>query len=124
MTGEMKKIKQYNLVSCWFNDQKENEYNPLHIHWGESYGGISSVLFLKIPDSINEAKNKNNKEEPKDGRLEFVYGNTLYCSHNTKLVHPQVGKLYLFPYYLNHTVYPFKGEGVRRSLSFNVDLIK
>jgi hypothetical protein len=123
-TEEINKIKNYVLLSCWFNDQKENEYNPLHVHFGHSYAGISSVLFLKIPNAIYQAKGKNNNEEPKDGRLEFVSGNQSYCGRYNKIVHPQIGKLYLFPYYLHHTVYPFKGEGIRRSLSFNIDLIK
>ena len=37
-------------------------------------------------------------------------------------MHPNVGDLYIFPHELPHCVYPFKGEGVRRSLSFNVEL--
>ena len=44
-----------------------------------------------------------------------VYGNP------TALITPKVGDLYIFPYNLHHTVYPFKGQGIRRSLSFNVD---
>ena len=34
-----------------------------------------------------------------------------------------VGWLHLFPASLGHSVYPFKGEGERRSLSFNADVI-
>jgi hypothetical protein len=34
-----------------------------------------------------------------------------------------VGWLHLFPASLGHSVYPFKGEGERRSLSFNADII-
>ena len=38
-------------------------------------------------------------------------------------IQPEVGWLYLFPSSLNHQVYPFKGEGERRGISFNVDFI-
>ena len=34
-----------------------------------------------------------------------------------------VGWLHLFPASLGHSVYPFKGKGERRSLSFNADVI-
>jgi hypothetical protein len=34
-----------------------------------------------------------------------------------------VGWLHIFPASLQHSVYPFKGKGERRSLSFNADII-
>jgi hypothetical protein len=36
---------------------------------------------------------------------------------------PEVGWMYLFPSTLNHQVYPFKGKGERRGISFNIDVI-
>lgn len=109
------------LNSCWINDQKQNEYNPLHIHHGRGPLGLSSVLFLKVPDCINNAKAVNSSEEPKDGRLEFISQMGDVFGNPSVLIKPKVGDLYIFPYNLFHTVYPFKGEGIRRSLSFNVD---
>jgi hypothetical protein len=32
---------------------------------------------------------------------------------------PVPGDLYLFPSWLRHLVYPFRGDGERRSMSFN-----
>ena len=35
-------------------------------------------------------------------------------------IKPKVGDFYIFPHYLMHTVYPFKGtDEERRSISFN-----
>jgi hypothetical protein len=34
-----------------------------------------------------------------------------------------IGWLHIFPSTLGHSVYPFKGKGERRSLSFNADMI-
>ena len=116
------KIKKIAITSCWFNDQKENEFNPIHIHYGDSPIGISSVLFLKVPDCINNAKPKNDWEPAKEGRLEFINQQGMFFGKSTHLVHPVVGDLYLFAYEMPHTVYPFKGEGIRRSMSFNVDI--
>ena len=33
---------------------------------------------------------------------------------------PKRGHMYLFPAWLGHSVMPFRGEGERRSMSFNV----
>jgi hypothetical protein len=35
---------------------------------------------------------------------------------------PEVGDMYVFPGYIQHTVYPFKGDGERRCIAFNMDL--
>ena len=78
-------------------------------------------MFLKVPDCINNAKAVNSSEEPKDGRLEFISQMGDVFGNPSVLIKPKVGDLYIFPYNLFHTVYPFKGEGIRRSLSFNVD---
>ena len=34
-------------------------------------------------------------------------------------IKPAVGKFVMFPAWLQHMVYPFRGEGLRRSMSFN-----
>ena len=43
------------------------------------------------------------------------------CQSNVKIT-PKVGDFYLFPHYMMHNVYPFKGNGERRSMSFNVSI--
>ena len=35
---------------------------------------------------------------------------------------PKVGDMYIFPSFLTHAVYPFYGEGERRSFSANMSL--
>jgi len=121
MFNKLKCKAQFN--SCWINNQNEGEFNPLHAHNCVQRAGISSVLFLKVPDSINQAQREYNQNEPpKAGRLEFVGSARYSFGRNQHLVHPNVGDLYIFPHELPHCVYPFKGEGVRRSLSFNVEL--
>ena len=46
------KIKEYKLHfnSVWVNEMKEHEYNPVHIHQGTIYTGLSSVMILKLPE--------------------------------------------------------------------------
>ena len=38
------------------------------------------------------------------------------------MLQPEVGDFYIFPYDLEHLVYPFRGDGMRRSLSVNYDV--
>ena len=49
-----KGTKELEILSCWINDMKEGEYNPPHTHHDNT--GWSSVMFLKIPEFINDVK--------------------------------------------------------------------
>ena len=37
------------INSIWVNEMKANEYNPVHIHQGMFYTGLSSVMIMKLP---------------------------------------------------------------------------
>ena len=56
----------WKIFTAWFNDQKDNEYNPTHSHEGI----LSGVLYLKIPEYLPPRKNNNT-----DGAITFI-GNT------------------------------------------------
>ena len=62
-----------------------------------------------------------------DGFLEFVYGQSAVNDKErlkpTQAVvfKPEVGKIYFFPSWLQHMVYPFKGEGERRTVAANLN---
>jgi len=109
---EKRKIKEVR-----FNNQKDNEYNPIHSH-----GGIfSGVLYLKIPNYLPARKDNNS-----DGAIGFI-GSTspndgLLTSSQFSIL-PKVGDIFIFPSTLRHLVYPFRtenGQEIRRSMSFNI----
>jgi hypothetical protein len=52
MKQNNKNFLNLKLVSSWVNFQKENEFNPLHIHDGI----FSFIVFIKIPYSYEEQK--------------------------------------------------------------------
>ena len=111
-------IIETDITSMWIVNQKEGEYNPVHHHTNAT---ISCVFYLKIPKyTPRELPYKVSA----DGSIEFVShaGGEEYNTFNKGcyLTNPEVGDLYMFPSYLLHTVYPFLGEGERRSVSFNV----
>jgi len=102
------------LISAWFNDQKDNEYNPIHNHSGI----LSGVLYLKIPEYLPSRKRKDT-----DGTITFVANKQFEnMTQNSFSIFPKVGDIFLFPSSLLHQVYPFRtddGKGIRRSMSFN-----
>ena len=111
--SEKKEITKFNLISSWVVRQFKNEYNPIHWHGGH----ISGVAYLKVPEKLNHENSKQHIH--KNGNIEFVHGSTQFLSSSTFTLKPEIGDLYIFPHYLMHTVYPFYGEGERRSVSFN-----
>ena len=112
-----KKVKNFKLGECWIVRQYENEYNPNHYHSGH----LSGVGYLKLPESFGEQE-QSTKTNNKNGMIEFVHGSTMFLSRSQMFVKPAVGKFYIFPHYLMHLVYPFKGKGERRSISFNGEI--
>ena len=105
--------EQVEIISCWINDMKEGEYNPPHIHHDAT--GWSTVLFLKIPEYINDAKHD---QKFRDGKLGFIGVDGV----SSKWMEPKVGDFYIFRANHMHCVMPFKlknNDDVRRSLSFN-----
>ena len=100
----------------WIVSQYENEYNPIHWHTNST---MSCVIYLKVPEFIpREIPGKRDT----DGKIVFV-NHTVDQSKDLNLgvheINPVPGKMYIFPANLNHAVWPFQGEGERRSISFN-----
>jgi len=105
--------------NSWINDQHENEYQTVHQHSGYSINGVSTILFLRVPDFGEEY---THTDTPMNGRTTFIGNIGGQFTNNSLTITPVVGDLYLFPYDMRHTVYPFKGNGIRRSLSANFDV--
>mgnify|MGYP001162565428 CR=1 FL=1 len=116
------KIYDYkmHLNSCWVNEMKEHEYNPVHIHQGSIYTGLSSVMILKLPESYGVEYSASEKQT--NGRLQIM-GNATGQFCNTDYV-PEVRQrdFFIFPYDMRHSVNPFNGPNKRRTLSFNCDV--
>ena len=111
------------LDNAWINDMFAGEYNPAHFHSSKnSLVGLSSVLFLKTPDTYGEEI--INPKDPSNGHLEFIGGQQHSLAISQIRLSPKVGDFFIFPYTLVHTVYPFSGtDQVRRTLSYNCDIL-
>ena len=54
------------INSVWVNQMKANEYNPIHIHQGQLYSGLSSVMIMKLPKETGIEYSA--PEKPMNGR--------------------------------------------------------
>jgi hypothetical protein len=121
----------------WSVHSYQGDYNPLHDHGGKTPLGLSSILYLMVPPAIAAKPAVADGGAPKlnmasgncDGFTQFVWGATgmrdfsLLRPPTQQYVKPEVGKLIVFPNWLLHRVEPFFGEGERRTLSCNMDVV-
>jgi uncharacterized protein (TIGR02466 family) len=108
--GEQAKSLKTRLVS-WANILREGDWQAPHMH--PSTGNlISGVYYAAVPE----------KPEP-EGCIEFLNPHPVAHHHGvslTRRIMPKAGDLILFPPYYIHYVYPFRGEGERCIVAFDV----
>ena len=105
------------MLSMWIISQKDNEYNPCHVH---TECALSTVMYLKIPEYLPSRKSHRND----DGAINFTGPGTKdpHWGNPTITIQPQVVDFFIFSASQQHFVYPFRtpdGKGERRSVSFN-----
>lgn len=106
------------ITHCWINFMKKNEFVPLHDHNTD----LSSVLYLEIPEKIDEDDIQFLDKFGGPGAIIFKYGENKKLNITTAIVRPKKNDLLIFPSSLIHMVYPFKFEGDRISIASNYKL--
>ena len=116
------KIKEYqlHLNSIWVNQMKEHEYNPVHVHQGSLFTGLSSVMILKLPQQTGIEYSASDK--PMNGQLQILGNSTGLFANVDYWPTMKERDFYIFPYDMRHCVYPFNGPGIRRTLAANMDV--
>ena len=116
------KVKEFNLHfnSIWVNTMFEHEYNPVHVHQGSMFTGLSSVMILKLPPSFGVEYSA--AEQPQNGRLQILGSASGQFANIDYQPEIKERDFFIFPYDMRHTVYPFNGEGYRRTLAANMDV--
>ena len=118
------KIREYDLHlnSIWINQMKEHEYNPVHIHRGTLFTGLSSVMILSLPSTYG--KEYSNEEVPQNGKLQILgsaSGQFAKIDYQPQL---KVRDFFIFPYDMRHCVYPFNSTNeTRKTLAANCDVL-
>jgi len=116
------KTRQYNmhLNSIWVNTMFQHEYNPVHVHQGSLFTGLSSVMILKLPESYGVEYSA--AESPQNGRLQILGSASGMFANIDYQPDIKERDFYIFPYDMRHCVYPFNGPGYRRTLAANMDV--
>ena len=109
------------MNSIWINEMKEGEYNPVHIHQGTMYTGLSSVMVLKLPTDMGPEYARHDFKM--NGRLQIlgnVAGQFVKSDYSPNM---QERDFYIFPYDMRHCVYPHRNSKAhRRTLAANADV--
>ena len=112
---------ELHLNSIWINEMRANEYNPVHIHQGTIFTGLSSVMILKFPKDMGPEHAR--PDTPLNGKLQIL------GSANGQFVKSDYSPLsqerdfYIFPYDMRHCVYPHTNpNAIRRTLAANMDV--
>ena len=117
--NEIKGYKMH-LNSIWVNQMFAHEYNPVHVHQGSLFTGLSSVMILKLPESFGVEYSSS--DQPQNGRLQILGSSSGQFAAIDYQPDLKERDFYVFPYDMRHTVYPFNGPGMRRSLAANMDV--
>ena len=109
------------INSIWVNEMKAGDYNPVHIHQGRIYTGLSSVMILKLPKDMGPEIAR--PDQPMNGQLQImgnVSGQFVISDYSPKM---KIGDFYIFTYDMRHVVYPFtKKKQNRRPRVCNMDV--
>ena len=135
ITGHHHENKTIDIDELWSVHSYEGDYNPIHDHGTKTLTGISTTTWTKVPEQIGRQGDGKTPQDFSlyndsgacDGFLAFVYGRNEIM--NTKrlrppqscTIKPEVGKQLMFPSWLQHMVYPFFGEGERRTVAANLN---
>ena len=112
---------QIKLTSIWVNEMKDNEYNPIHVHQGDLFTGLSSVMILTLPSHYG--KEYSSEQSPLNGALQIMGNANGQFANVDYTPNVKVRDFYIFPYDIRHCVYPFNSTTqTRRTLAANCDV--
>ena len=120
---------------AWTVHSYAGDFNPLHSHGVRTSAGLSCILYLKVPEQIEnitdpseEGLSLNQSSGTIDGFTYFTWGDgdnqdvNRFKPVTEEYVKPEVGTMLIFPNWLRHSVMPFYGEGERRTFSANMNI--
>lgn len=105
------------LTTLWINYMQKNEFQPHHVHSQQ----LSFVIYLQVPEKLREEhKNYKGTDTAGPGGIKFINDwNTDILNIAEVPIFPEKNECYIFPGSLVHTVYPFKSDCERVSVSGN-----
>ena len=105
--NQLKGKREVLTDELWSVHSYAGDYNPIHDHGTKTIMGVSCTTWTKVPQQILDL--------PTAGSSEY----SLYNSAGNA-----DGCLAFSPSWLTHMVYPFEGEGERRTVAANLNVWK
>ena len=116
----------------WSVHSFAGDYNPIHDHTTTAPMGISFTTWTMVPEQITKTDDSGsidlyNNSGNIDGFINFTYGLNQTADperlrpSQSRYIKPQVGLLLMFPSWMQHCVYPFQGDGERRTVAGNIN---
>ena len=125
------------IDELWSVHSFEGDYNPIHDHGTKTLMGISTTCWTLVPEQIgklgetgtgnSENYSLYNDSGACDGFLAFTYGrNEIMNTERLRppqsiSLQPKIGRQLMFPSWMQHMVYPFFGDGERRTVAANLN---
>ncbi|MCG8543833.1 MAG: tetratricopeptide repeat protein [Alphaproteobacteria bacterium] len=106
--------KNFRFTGAWSTILYESGYDGSHIH---NEGWLSGVYYVAAPEIDAQASAAG------EGCIQFGEPPRPFCSvrnRTARLIRPQPGLAVFFPSYYWHGVQPFRQEGLRHSVAFDV----
>eukprot|EP00439_Symbiodinium_sp_Y106_P064264 s160_g10.t1 len=124
LIGDDDEGTRYVLDTVWTVHQMSGDYNPVHFHNNaRSPYGFSSFLHLQLPPQVGQRQNHGSE----DGGTSFIWKTDtaateggLECPGVLSVEMQAEGYLHVFPQWVQHFVWPFRGNGERRTIAANV----
>ena len=123
--------KKISMDKLWSVHSYQGDYNPIHDHLTAAQMGISFTTWTMVPEEIMKRDDQRvdlyESSGAIDGFINFTYGLNQTADperlrpSQSRYIMPVPGKLLLFPSWMQHTVYPFFGEGERRTVAGNLN---
>jgi len=111
------------IQDCWCIKMNKGDYMPMHSHRTTAKTGISTVLYLKVPDKLADPKNQYASI---GGGLTLSWpSNNVSVMEddvnpsNARHIYPVVGEFWIFPKWLSHVLNPYRFEGERWGMASN-----
>jgi hypothetical protein len=103
--------------NCWSVVGEENSFHTAHFHNNSEFSGISTLVYLDVPES-------NLKDIPNNNLFLIINSgpNNQFYHSNPKVIsiNPEIGKLLIFPDWIIHGTYP-QTKGIRQTFNMDYD---
>lgn len=105
------------VVNIWTTRQYEGDYHELHSHLGSN---LSGNIYISAPELVPTSTASDGKFVLKLPQTKDI---SKFVMQDNWQTDPTPGTFVVFPSHLSHAVYPWKGDGHRTVVSFEVTIV-